>query len=102
MRIIALKMLKEFWGKYPDAQGPLRLWYKTTHKARWTNFLKVRETFRSADTTKVRSGNTAVIFDIGGNKYRLITAIHYDTGCVFTMMVLTHKEYDTNNWKDRL
>ena len=102
MRIIALKTLKAFWDRHPHAEEALRLWYKTTQKARWANFMKVRETFRSADTAKVRSGNTAVIFDIGGNKYRLITSIHYDSCRVFAMLVLTHKEYDKSKWKDQL
>jgi mRNA interferase HigB len=102
MRIIALKTLKSFWTKYPDAEEPLRLWYKTTEKAHWTSFIKVRETFGTADTAKVYSGNTVTIFDIGGNKYRLITSIHYDVFCVYAMLVLTHKEYDRNKWKEQL
>lgn len=42
------------------------------------------------------------IFDIGGNKFRLIAAIHYNTGKVFVLRVLTHKEYDAERWKDQL
>jgi len=102
MRVISLKTLKAFWLRRPDAEQPLRLWYKTTRKVQWTGFMAVRQTFGSADTATVASGNTVVIFDIGGNKYRLITAIHYNTGCVYAMQVLTHKEYDTEKWKARL
>jgi mRNA interferase HigB len=102
MRIISLKLLKKFWAHYPDAKDPLRLWYKTAKRAEWRNFLDIRGTFGAADIVKVASGHNVVIFDIGGNKYRLITSIHYNTGMVYALLVLTHKEYDKDRWKDIL
>ena len=102
MRVISLKTLKAFWLKHPDAQEPLRLWFKVATAALWPNFMAVRHTFGSADTAKVKSGNTVTIFDIGGNKYRLIAAIHYNTQCVYALRVLTHPEYGKGTWKDRL
>jgi mRNA interferase HigB len=102
MRIISLKTLKAFWGRHPGAQKPLREWFGITEAAQWRNFMDVRSTFGSADTARVKSGNTATIFDIGGNKYRLITAIHYNVGNVYAMLVLTHTEYDTGTWKAQL
>lgn len=102
MRIIAIKTLRDFWQRYPDARKPLMDWFGTTEASHWQSFVDVRQTFGSADIAKVDSGNTATIFDIGGNKYRLIAAIHYNAGVVYAMMVLTHKEYATNKWKARL
>jgi mRNA interferase HigB len=102
MRVISLKTLKAFWLKHPDAEEPLRAWFKVTTAAGWSNFMTVRNTFGSADTAKVNSGNTVTIFDIGGNKYRLITAIHYNTQCVYALLVLTHQEYSKGKWKYQL
>lgn len=102
MRVVSLKTLKAFWTKHRDAQEPLREWYQIAKTAQWPNVLAVRQTFASADTARVKSGNTVTIFDIGGNKYRLITAIHYNTGCLYALMVLTHAEYSRDKWKDQL
>lgn len=102
MRIISIRTLREFWQRHPDAQTPLKDWFRATEAAGWRNFMDVRQTFGSADTAKVDSGNTVTIFDIGGNKYRLIAAIHYNAGVLYALMVLTHKEYDTNKWKGQL
>jgi len=102
MRVISLKTLKMFWLKYPDAQTPLRVWFKSATAARWSSFMTVRQTFGSADTAKVRSGNTVTIFDIGGNKYRLITAIHYNMQTVYALLMLTHQDYSRGKWKNQL
>jgi len=102
MRIISIRTLREFWQRHADAQSPLTDWFKATEAARWRNFMDLRQTFGSADTAKVGSGNTVTIFDIGGNKYRLIAAVHYNAGVVYALMVMTHKEYDTIKWKAQL
>ena len=102
MRVISVKTLKEFWRRHADAEGPLLDWYEVTERARWRNFVEVKQTFGTADAVKVASGNTVTVFDIGGNKYRLIAAIHYNAGVVYALMVLTHREYDTSKWKARL
>ena len=102
MRIISIRTLREFWQRHADAEKPLKDWFGTTETALWHDFTDVRQTFGSADNAKVKSGNTVTIFDIGGNKYRLITAIHYNTETVYAMTVLAHNEYDTNKWKARL
>ncbi|MCX5663046.1 MAG: type II toxin-antitoxin system HigB family toxin [Planctomycetota bacterium] len=102
MRVISLKSLKAFWQRHPDAEAPLRAWHKCTAAAQWTNFVAVRQTFASADTAKVKSGNTVVVFDIAGNKFRLVAAIHYNTGCLYPLRVMTHAEYSRDRWKDQL
>ncbi len=102
MRVISIKTLREFWQRRPDAEKPLKDWFRATEAGDWRNFMEVRQVFRSADIVKVGSGNTVTVFDIGGNKYRPITAIHYNTGVVYALMVLTHGEYDAESWKARL
>jgi len=92
--IISRKRLTEFWKKHSAAEAPLRSWHSVVKAAEWLSFDEVRSTFRSAD----QYGN-CVVFNIGGNNFRLIAAIHYNTGKLFVLHVLTHREYDRGNWK---
>ncbi len=102
MHLIDLKTFKAFWRKYPDAESPLTRWYQIARKSTWADIGEVRDAFPHADLVKVASGHTVTVFNIAGNNYRLITAIHYDSRRVYPMMVLTHKEYDTNKWEAAL
>lgn len=95
MRIITYARLKEFYEKYPDAESSLRSWNKITRLAQWQNFALVRETFGSADQV-----SKLTVLNIVGNKYRLITYIDYQTKKVFVRHILTHAEYDTDQWKN--
>jgi mRNA interferase HigB len=95
MHVISRKMLRQFWAVHPDAEEPLRAWYKLARQEAWDTFADIRALFPRAD----RVGRFTV-FDIGGNKYRLITVIHHNRGKVFIRSVLTHKEYDRGAWKD--
>jgi mRNA interferase HigB len=90
MRIISRKTLKEFWEKHADAEQPLKAWFAEASAARWTSFHDIRASYRSAD---VLPGNR-VVFDIKGNRYRLVVKIHYNTGIIFVRFVGTHAEYD--------
>ncbi|MBW4563218.1 MAG: type II toxin-antitoxin system HigB family toxin [Mojavia pulchra JT2-VF2] len=95
MHIITRSRLSEFWEKHPNAQTSLRQWYKLTSLAKWQNFVDLRQIFPSADQV----GNLT-IFNIGGNNYRLITLVDYKYQKVFIRHVLTHAEYDTEDWKN--
>jgi len=102
MRIISPTRLKEFWAKHRDAENPLTHWYDLTRHAAWQNPADVRRTFGPSDFVRVASGKSVAVFDIGGNKYRLIAAIHYDKQTTFVLRVLTHREYDKRKWIDEL
>ena len=102
MRIVKKATLAKYWAWNPQAESGLAHWYKTAKKARWACFPDVRATFPHADQVTVRSGRRVVVFNVGGNKYRLITAIHYNRQMAFTLMVLTHGEYDKDKWKEVL
>ncbi|HET6246186.1 MAG TPA: type II toxin-antitoxin system HigB family toxin [Tepidisphaeraceae bacterium] len=102
MRVIARRPLVEFWKKHAAAENPLVEWYQRTRKATWSNFTDVKATFGQTDSAKVDSGRQVCIFDIGGNKFRLVAAVHYNTQTVFILRVLTHKEYDWEKWKREL
>jgi len=96
MHVIAKPVLIEFWTKYPDAAGPLQTWFRIMEHEAFTSFNNLKDTFPSADYV-----NGLTVFDIGGNKYRLIAAIHYNRSKVYIRAVLTHSDYDRGNWKRR-
>jgi len=90
MRLISRKHLKDFCERHPDAKAPLDAWYHEVKRANWKNFADIRLKYRSAD---VVAGNR-VIFNIGGNKYRLVVKVAYKVGVVYVKFVGTHEEYD--------
>jgi mRNA interferase HigB len=102
MRIIKTSMLREFWAAHRTAEGSLRTWVRQTRAAEWQNFAQLRRTFPSADMVTVASGRQVVVFNIAHNRYRLIAAVHYNTRIIYTLMILTHQEYDRDAWKEQL
>ena len=101
MHIITRKRLNEFGETYPDAVEPLAVWYRTMKAAKYADPHEVREAFASADFLK--SGKT--VFNIGGNKYRLVVVMRYKAGRhgrVYIRHVLTHAEYEKLSKKGQL
>ena len=94
MHIITHRRIVEAQRAYPHCASALELWYRLCKKAEWHNFAELRMLFPG--TYKV---GDIFVFDIGGNKLRLIAAIHFNTGRVFIRAVLPHKEYDQGGWK---
>jgi Uncharacterized protein conserved in bacteria len=99
MRVISLRTLREFWERYPDAEGSLRVWYRIALHAEWHSLSDVRQTFPHADAISTVSG-TLTVFNIRGNHYRLITRIRYEHQAMTIRAVLTHKDYDRGDWKE--
>jgi len=95
MHVITRKRLNEFAEKHADARTSLEHWYRLIKANRFASFAKLRELFPSADHV----GNKTV-FDIGGNKYRLIAAVHYNRNRIYIRVILTHRDYDKGTWKD--
>lgn len=100
MRVISLKPLREFWQLHPDAEEPLRLWYKMATSAEWSSLSDFRQTYPHADGVRVKESDALTVFNIGGNKYRLIARIRYDHQLVNVRHVLTHRDYDKGGWKE--
>jgi mRNA interferase HigB len=94
MHIITRSRLVEFWNQHSTAKTGLLLWYKITNAATWQNLVELHEIFPSADLV----GNF-IVFNIGGNKYRLIALVDYAYQKVFVRAILTHAEYDREDWK---
>jgi mRNA interferase HigB len=92
MRVISNKALVEFAAKHPEAGVPLQMWRRTIEAGTFNNFADLKRAFNATD----KAGDYYV-FDIGGNKFRLIAAIHFNTQMLFVRHVFTHQEY--NKWK---
>jgi len=90
MRVFAKKILRIFWNKQVDSEGQLKTWYKEASKAKWTSPSDIRDEYLKASILK----DGKVIFNICGNKYRLIVRINYLRGWVFILFIGTHLEYD--------
>lgn len=90
MNVIARRTLVQFWTRHPAAKAPLEAWYGVTEGANWASFADVRNTFNSADSV----GGGKVVFNVGGNNYRLVGLIGYRTKRVFVLWIGTHAEYD--------
>lgn len=90
MRIIALGTLRDFWKKHPQAEILLRSWYALASRADWRRPSGIKADYASAS---FMAGNR-VVFNIKGNDYRLVVAVHYDRGMMYVRFVGTHREYD--------
>ena len=90
MRILALRTLREFWSRHPDAEVPLRSWYALASRADWRLPADVKAAYRNASFV----ANNRIVFNVKGNKYRLVVAVHYGRRMLFIRFVGTHREYD--------
>jgi mRNA interferase HigB len=95
MHVISRKALRDFWARHPGAKLPLRQWEAIVKRAAWQDWADVKATYGSA--AKVEK---YAIFNVGGNKYRVIARVSYPKRKVYIQPVLTHKEYDRGTWKD--
>lgn len=102
MRIIQRSMLTEFGRQHTAAAEPLARWYRIARRARWMNLSDVRTEFPHADAVLVASGKPVTVFNVGGNKYRLVSAIHYNRQIIYTLRILTHAEDSRGKWKELL
>ncbi len=95
MHVITRKRLNEFAEKFPDTENALADWYRLMTQNNFSNLAEIKMIFSSADKV-----GKLTVFNIGGNKVRLIAAIHYNRRKVYIRAVLTHKEYDAEKWKE--
>lgn len=99
MLVISKARLKQFWlsRDHGDAEGPLRAWYVhvSNKSVDWSSWADVKQDFATASLV-----GSCVVFNIGGNKYRLITRVLYPSHKVLILKVMNHREYDENKWKE--
>ena len=94
MHILSRKRLLEFDKKHPDCSTALESWYRIVIRTDFNSFNELRQTFPGADIV-----DNLMVFNIGGNKARLIAAIHYNTHRIYIRHILTHKEYNRGSWR---
>ena len=93
MNVIARSKLVLYWEKHPDTETPLRLWYTTVKKAKWKNLNDLKKDYPKADYV----GGNRVVFDIKGNRYRIIVLLFFQGQKVYIRFIGTHAEYDKIN-----
>jgi mRNA interferase HigB len=94
VHVISKKAARLFWKKYPDSETPLRVWLKAMRDTEFKNLAELRSAFPSADNV-----GDLIVFNIRGNKYRLIASVHFNRRKVYVRHILTHEEYDKGRWK---
>lgn len=90
MRIISRKRLRTFWSKHADAEGPLKSWFAETSRATWRTMADIRRDFATASIID----HERVVFNIGGNKYRLVVKVWFPGMGVWIKFIGTHRQYD--------
>ena len=93
LRVIAKKVLREFWLKYPDSEQALKSWFRETEKSKWKNISEIKQAYPSASILKANR----VIFNIKGNNYRLISKFNFEFQICWIRFIGTHKAYDRIN-----
>lgn len=93
MRIVSVKILKDFWQQYPDSEQHLKAWVDEVKHADWQQPADIKEKYRSASVLK----NRRIVFNIKGNHYRLIVSIAYKFGAIYVKFIGTHQQYDLIN-----
>lgn len=94
MHVISRKALQRFWEQHPDSKTALVRWFQIVRRTTFEDFASLRRTFPTADLV-----DRFTVFNIAGNKYRLVTSIHFNRGKIYVRHVLTHREYDKGAWK---
>ena len=95
MRVIAKKILREFWEKHNDCEQQLKAWYQEISKAEWKNSNEIKLDYQTASIV----GDNRIVFNIKGNTYRLIVKINFGYQMVWIRFIGTHSEYDKINAK---
>lgn len=85
----------QFWERHPDAKASLESWYAVVRRATWKTPAEMKQVYGNADPVGRRT-----VFNIAGNKYRLIARVNYQTQRVFVLYLLTHPEYDRGDWTE--
>lgn len=94
MHIVSHKAIRIFCEEHPSARSAMDHWYRVAKRAAWSSFADVKQSFNTADSVAPH-----VVFDIGGNKYRLIAEINFARRVLLIRGIMTHKEYVKGGWK---
>jgi mRNA interferase HigB len=95
MNVISIKRVRDFSLIHHDAEASLIAWFKIAKRASWQNLSELKQVYPSADLV-----GRYTVFNIGGNKYRLIARVVYRSQTIFVVSIMTHTEYDLGKWKE--
>ena len=95
MNVISFRRIREFTSTHRDASSSLKAWYTTVKKSRWHNLAELKQVYPAADAVE-----RYTVFNIRGNRYRLVSRIVYRSQTVFIVAIMTHEEYDLGKWKE--
>lgn len=98
MHLISRKALADFWKVHRDAEAPLRNFFTAINQGTFANLVELKKTFGSVDYVPA-GPHGLYVFNVGGNKYRLVTVIHFNKQRLFVRNVLTHAEYSKEEWR---
>jgi len=102
MRVLNERAIERFARKHPDSREWLKRWLVAARDARWHTIEEIRGAYAAADGgVRVKSGARVTVFDVGGNKYRMITNVIYATETIVVLELLSHAEYSKDRWKSR-
>jgi mRNA interferase HigB len=101
VNVIAPKTVRAFLEQYPEAEDVLRDWYNALRKSEFQNFAQLKAMFSSVDLIESEKGSLLVVFDVGGNKYRVIVKIDLKSNLALIRHILTHQEYNFWNKKGK-
>lgn len=99
MRLGGIRILKAFIVRHPEAHGAVHRWMAVVSASAWRNFVELRATFAGADQVKLGRELVVTVFNVGGNKYRLVSEVFYALQAIRVLKVMTHDEYSTERWK---
>ncbi len=102
MRVIKPATVREWMRKHPAARPSLEWWLDIVRGGTWRSLPDLRRTFSAADSVKVASGRQVIVFNISGNAFRLVAAVHFNTGLVYALAFMSHAEYSKDRWKTTL
>ncbi len=102
MRVIKPATVREWMRLHPAARAGLEWWLDMMQRGTWGNLIELRRTFPAADPVRVASGRRVLVFNISGNAFRLIAAVHFNTGLAYALAFMSHAEYSKNHWKNTL
>lgn len=101
MKIRGKKIVEQFTRKHNGSRKPIMHWYRVASSSNWKNYDDLKQTFGTADLI-TKNKAKYVIFNIGGNNYRMITKIDFNGNLVIVKIMMTHAEYSKDKWKEML
>jgi len=102
MRVIKPSTVRGWMRQHPAARPGLEWWLEVVQCGTWRTLPELRRTFPAADPVKVASGRQVIVFNIAGNAWRLVAAVHFNTGLLYALAFMSHAEYSKDRWKNAL